>query len=248
MRNLIYYFLPPIIRKTTFIYFFRKIIIKFKNTQIDKRKINKNWDNINLNRTAFINLAIAKLIKKNLNDIKYLEIGCNNNENFNCISLPTNQKFGVDPVSGGNIRQTSDFFFSKNQNFYDVIFIDGLHTYEQCQKDVINSLKFLNLNGFIFIHDLIPTSWEIEHVPRLNGIWAGDVWKVSVELLESKGLDFKIIDADKGIGLIVKKSNEYNYIKLNKDIKWKKFSDYYDFYYDKMPILNHDEACKYIVS
>ena len=44
---------------------------------------------------------------------------------------------------------------------FDVIFVDGLHTFEQCRKDVINSLNFLNLGGYLFIHDLIPRNFMI---------------------------------------------------------------------------------------
>ena len=43
--------------------------------------------------------------------------------------------------------------FSKNKTFFDVIFIDGLHHYKQCQKDCINALKFLKANGIILLHD-----------------------------------------------------------------------------------------------
>ena len=32
----------------------------------------------------------------------------------------------------------------KNTDFFDVIFVDGLHTYEQCRTDIINSFKYLN--------------------------------------------------------------------------------------------------------
>ena len=52
-------------------------------------------------------------------------------------------KIGVDPERGGNVRKTSDNFFKNNKKEFDVIFIDGLHIYEQCRKDVINSLKVL---------------------------------------------------------------------------------------------------------
>ena len=57
---------------------------------------------------------------------------------------------------------TSDTFFSQIEKAlkFDVIFIDGLHTYYQCQKDVVNSLNHLNNNGVIFIHDLLPKNYS----------------------------------------------------------------------------------------
>ena len=54
---------------------------------------------------------------------------------------------------------TSDEFFNQNNEKFDVIFIDGLHHYDQCQADAINSLKCLNKNGFIFFHDFIPRNF-----------------------------------------------------------------------------------------
>ena len=43
---------------------------------------------------------------------KYLEIGCFDDELFNHVKCI--KKIGVDPVSGGTIRKTSDQFFEKN--------------------------------------------------------------------------------------------------------------------------------------
>ena len=67
---------------------------------------------------------------------------------FNHITI---EKTGVDPVSGGNFRGTSDEFFSQNSKNYDCIFIDGLHVYQQVIKDILNSIKILNNNGVIIL-------------------------------------------------------------------------------------------------
>lgn len=48
---------------------------------------------------------------------------------------------------------SSDKFFKINKIFFDVVFIDGLHKYEQCQRDCMNSMKFLNQGGIIIFHD-----------------------------------------------------------------------------------------------
>ena len=80
------------------------------------------------------------------NDCKYLEIGCQNDLCFN--SIITNNKIGVDPNAGGTIKTTSDDFFNNNEDFYDVIFIDGLHEYDQCRKDIFEQevhIAFFNL-------------------------------------------------------------------------------------------------------
>jgi len=161
----------------------------------DPRLMTWSWD-LNYNRVAIVNLLISKF-----QNPKYLEIGCDKNELFSAVSA--NLKSGVDPKQGGNIRKTSDDFFEKNQEFFDVIFIDGLHTYEQCRKDVVNSLKFSKVGSWIALHDLLPNNWVEQHVPpvRTGGVWTGDVWKVAFELLETEGILFKILELDHGVGV-----------------------------------------------
>ena len=44
---------------------------------------------------------------------------------------------------------------SINQN-YDIIFIDGMHSEDYLDRDIINSLKHLNPNGLILCHDVLP--------------------------------------------------------------------------------------------
>ena len=120
--------------------YFKQILGEFKEEKLHNNFydtiIDIDWKKINYNRSAFINKALHKF-----HNGKYLEIGCNNNKCFN--SIFAKFKVGVDPNLGGTIRDTSDNFFNNNTMFFDVIFIDGLHTFEQCRKDIINSLKFI---------------------------------------------------------------------------------------------------------
>ena len=204
--------------------------------------IKNDWHKYNINRIALINSAVRKILDKK-KDCKYLEIGCDDNFVFNSIMLPDENKIGVDPRQGGNHRMTSDEFFSQNKKNFDVIFIDGLHHYEQCQKDVINSLKFLNLNGYIFIHDLLPLNWKMELVPRIQGHWNGDVWKVGYELSLLKNLEFKIANIDSGIGYL-KKTSDIKYIKLPELLN-KRFKDYLNIY-NELPLINPIDALKEI--
>ena len=90
------------------------------------KKINFNWDNFP-KRYELINKVITKKKYKS-----YLEIGCDENQNFDKINIQ--EKIGIDPKKGGNIKMTSDSFFRTNQKNFDCIFIDGLHTYEQSKK------------------------------------------------------------------------------------------------------------------
>ena len=56
---------------------------------------------------------------------------------------------------------TSDDFFRINKNKFDVIFIDGLHEYQQAVNDIENSLGCLNENRVILLDDCLPrTIWN----------------------------------------------------------------------------------------
>jgi len=74
----------------------------------------------------------------------------------------------------------SDTFFVQeklrlSEHGLDVVFIDGLHTFLQSLKDVQNSLRYLNANGVIVLHDCNPLSEaaafpavSIDEVQKIN--------------------------------------------------------------------------------
>ena len=67
---------------------------------------------------------------------------------------------------------------------FDLVFIDGLHTYEQVKKDIINSLNCLKENGVVLVHDCMPDCMSKQAVPRYRMTWNGDVWSQEELLLE----------------------------------------------------------------
>ena len=201
------------------------------------------FEKSNFNRISFIHRALRRFPK---DSAKYLEIGVFQNAVFDTIYLSERNKYGVDPSSGGNLRMTSDEFFLTNKTLFDVIFIDGLHQYEQCQRDCINSLKFLKSNGIIILHDLLPQNADEEFVPQMNKTWTGDVWKVAVELSLSKNLDFRIVNIDHGVG-ILKKQKKYEYKVIN-ELRNKRFDTFIEVYYKKLPIVSSNEAMRFIDS
>ena len=153
-------------------------------------------------------------------------------------------KIGVDPFKGGTHKMSSDEFFENNKIFFDVIFIDGLHTFEQCKKDFVNCLKFLNDDGIILMHDMLPRNSFEEAVPRKSIIWNGDVWKLAVEITNSTKENFKIAKIDRGVG-IFKFSKNFNLINMDK-IKEKKFDDYYNEYFKILPIIDSEQAFDFL--
>jgi hypothetical protein len=228
------HFIPPIIRP----YYFRELI----NHKIYKDKIVHRFDfekNF-YSRHAFISKAISKY-----QDCTYLEIGVDDNQVFNTIPLKADKKFGVDPIRGGNYRMTSDEFFEKNNHLkFNVIFIDGLHEYEQCQRDCLNAIKSLQIGGIILFHDLLPRSPYEESVPGNRYAMTGDVWKIAVELSNSANADFRIVNIDHGIGILkIKKNFQYNKM-IN--LKEEKFNNFLE-YKKKLPIIESEEALDFII-
>ena len=183
---------------------------------------------------------IKYLIEKN-GYKDYLEIGCDQNQLFSKVKIVN--KIGVDPESGGNIRKTSDDFFLNNSNKFDIIFIDGLHIYEQVKRDIINSINCLEQNGIILIHDCMPDSLAKQAVPRFKMKWNGDVWKAIVDLRQSKELDIYTCEIDEGIGVIKKEVNT-EILKVNKPINKLKFRDYYDNYHNYLRVIDINEFKK----
>ena len=197
------------------------------------KKINFEWNKYP-SRDQIIQETINRKEYKS-----YLEIGCDQNQVFSKIKIE--KKIGVDPVSGGTIRDTSDNFFKKNNIRFDIIFIDGLHEYDQVKKDINNSLFFLNNNGVIFLHDCMPRGFIYQAVPRASGAWNGDVWKNIVETRTQIEIDTYVIYADQGIGMILKRSNR-NLLKLEvNNFKKLKYKDFYYNYKEYLNVVSHED-------
>ncbi len=166
----------------------------------------------------------------------YLEIGVQGGDVF--LKVKARKKIAVDPkilitrksrfrsilkdfwnITNEYYELTSDVFFETKVDLLkyglDVVFIDGLHTYDQSLKDVGNCLKFLNEDGVIIIHDCNPlsvsaaypaNSWEHAEslkLDRWTGEWSGDVWKTIAYLRSTqKKLHIFVLDCDYGLGII----------------------------------------------
>ena len=228
-------------------YGFMSLKIGFRRLRFASRILNQKrrdyidieWATINHNRIELVN-RLAQQIQAS----SYLEIGTANNELFD--SVICENKSGVDPHKGGNIRLTSDSFFEVNKTYFDLVFIDGLHTYEQVLKDVNNSLKFLNKGGVIALHDMFPRNWKECFMPPVTlGDWTGDVWKLGFSDFRSCDLEFVLVEADHGLGVIKLVGSDLREIKSREDLIDKDFSFFYD-NYKSLSILSWKEAVDWI--
>jgi hypothetical protein len=152
-----------------------------------------------LSRTNILNTLVEKY-----GYTSYLEIGQGlSGANFDWVRCRT--KVGVDPDKSlkAAYQITSDEFFALNKATFDLIFIDGLHQADQAERDIVNSLRILNENGSILVHDCNPTTREMQIMPRSQRVWTGDVWKAWVRLRATRtDLKMYVIDAESGCGLI----------------------------------------------
>ncbi len=149
-----------------------------------------------------VNQGLLDLFK----DPAYLEIGVAQGTTFHAVRAA--QKVAVDPwfqfdvsamkADPGNAgaeyhEVLSDVYFSdikEPDQKFDIIFIDGLHTFDQTLKDLLNSICSLKEGGILVVDDVWPSSYaaSIPDVKRFenfqkavgnpDGSWMGDVYRL----------------------------------------------------------------------
>lgn len=154
---------------------------------------------------------INALIKK-FNYKSYLEIGTQmRHACFDKIECKYKVCVDPDPKAKADHIETSDQFFASAKDTsvsfqkpkFDIIFVDGLHHWDQVIKDINNSLEFLSENGSIVVHDCNPKERIHQIVPRISKIWNGDVWIAWIKLRKERDdLDMFVVDSDYGCGVI----------------------------------------------
>ena len=117
---------------------------------------------------------------------RYLEVGVSTGETFTRIRAGA--KVGVDPAFAFDFKanaevdhtaryevMTSDAFFQKtikpDAKKFGVIFLDGLHTFEQILRDLLNAIQVMDESGFIIVDDVIPCDY-IASVNDLSTMFA----------------------------------------------------------------------------
>ena len=109
-----------------------------------------------------------------------------------------------------------------------------------------NSLKYLNDDGIILLHDCLPNNFYAQATPWCQYEWNGDVWKAIVEFRNNKDVDVYTCNADYGIGVIFKRPNNNLLNQTIHDYKNLKFQEYYNNYNKLMNIIEYDDLLKLI--
>jgi hypothetical protein len=156
-----------------------------------------------LSRADVINALIVRYGYRS-----YLEIGVNTpaQPGWSHDSIQVETKHGVDPNPAveATFPVTSDEFFERHvSRRYDIVFVDGLHLFEQAYRDIVNALAWLNENGTIVVHDTRPEKEITQRRERASDAWHGDVWKAILKLrLEAPELEIFTVDTDEGCTVI----------------------------------------------
>ncbi|MFL5810006.1 MAG: class I SAM-dependent methyltransferase [Flavisolibacter sp.] len=190
------------------------------------------------NRLYFINRLVKEKKFRS-----YLEIGVFLGKIF--FNISAKKKIAVDPyfrfgfyrkfkrifknitnLNAKFFEKTSDAFFAEDAaNLFadtklDICLVDGMHEYQFALRDVENSLRYLQKQGVIIMHDCNPQtataaiSFEEWKSNKFQGVWNGDVWKTIVHLRSSReDVNVFVLDCDEGLGVVTfgKPENKLNF-------------------------------------
>lgn len=159
------------------------------------------------------NFNIWKKTLANLNEIRYLEIGSfegrsavfvgelkntkeitcvdtfegsdeHNMIDFNLVYKNCSTNLNKFNVKSNLIKDKSDNFFSKNNQKFNVIYIDGSHFYEDVKKDFINSLNCIEKGGILICDDFLWFYYNnLAHNPIVAIIECYEKFKNDLEIL-----------------------------------------------------------------
>lgn len=173
---------------------YKKILYKHKQFLKNNCRISNDWFSTNI--PIWSNLfETYKLNKKSLNvleigsfegnsslfllrNLKKIKLTCvdtftgsaeHKNINFN--KIYSNFKYNMSKLNTNVkiVNNTSSFFFKKNKQNYDLIYVDGSHSYKDVLQDAFNSFKILKKNGIIIFDDLL---WRFYKNKKKNPMYA----------------------------------------------------------------------------
>ena len=132
----------------------------------------------------------------------YLEVGVYAGATFNQVGIEN--KIAVDPKFAFDFNEyqsdnvlffemESDEFFAKHTKSnlkFDIIYLDGLHEFEQTFRDLLNCLSFVHDQSLILIDDTLPKHYAASQKLKSDNLlirkafdvydnsWMGDVYRI----------------------------------------------------------------------
>jgi SAM-dependent methyltransferase len=154
--------------------------------------------------------VLARLLEQADSPTSYLEVGFGHGQTWNDVSRFADEATCVEPDQGaerfkaapGSFHwKTSDAFFAdkrQTKRRFDVVFIDGDHSYDQVKRDFENAVKHLKPGGTVALHDAISS----------GGIYgrdygdSGDVHRLVDELGSDKRYSVEVMGPWPGLALV----------------------------------------------
>jgi len=152
----------------------------------------------------------------------YLEIGVGSAINFN--EVECKYKMGVDPEWINSDCADERFYIGTSDEYFrdckkmtwkkfDVVYIDGDHSYCVSCRDMVRSFSVLKPGGRIVVHGCLPRtpSQACSFRPRGENLWCGEVWRNWMWFRKMINIRTFCIPSDCGIGVISKGKNDNPY-------------------------------------
>lgn len=203
---------------------------------------------------------------------RYLEIGVCSGDTFLNLDFATadavdpNFQFDVGAFAREGTRflaKTSDSFFQEDNDgqHYDLMFLDGLHTFEQCFRDFCASMAYANPRSIWLIDDTVPNDAfsirknmkETFQLRTAHGIkslsWHGDVFKVLFAIHDFfPTFDYRTIEGSGNPQTIVIRSPRRDFSPRWNSLAAISHSDYIDFLNNRdiLKSVGEDDAIDWV--
>ena len=165
---------------------------------------------------------MSSIIINNLPNIKeysYLELGVNDNVNFNKITAKL--KVSADVNGNATFTGTTDEYFATlaPSDRFDIIFIDACHDYEYVLRDFNNAVT--HATKWILLHDMIPPSKK-----HTQSKFCSDSYKILYYMLDEQHFEIYPMDNNFGLTLIKMPAVQICPPDLYKDITYAEFVEF----------------------
>lgn len=164
---------------------------------------------------------VINAIGKSCKALDYLEIGVEAGITFNRVEIPN--RVAVDPnfkvtpnqLKGEAVAITSDEYFDLHPGQrFDLVFVDGLHTFEQSLRDFCRAVQRLRPSGAVIMDDCNPSDDlaalrdHSECIRRkiergdADRNWMGDVYKTVLWINDYLDLSYSYVEGTAGIVVV----------------------------------------------
>lgn len=145
----------------------------------------------------------------------YLELGVWNGVNLARMAKHARHAVGVDVVDSRSDKSTKLFvgttneFFGRNIDAFDLIFIDADHSYTQASIDLVHSFMALTRRGTIILHDTDPANEKL-----LGDGYCSDSYKILRDLRNNNQVDFVTLPMNEAGLTIIKLRNSERHLEF----------------------------------